>query len=869
MSRWHRSSCQKPDVCVDNEGPGTPRCRACNASVNLGELIDQRQDDVLPSEIPPDEPFGKMDLYWPDCVPYKRTLDAGGMTTVDAATPEMEATGALLPKTVASSIPPIYERNLDLNEFRLVNLSVANDKDSPIHMAIEICRDDDYPEYETVSYAWGGEDNNNVRDRPVYLGEYWDVQLQTKNCWSLLHYLRLRNENRAIWVDAICIDQSNILERDAQVARMADIYQRCLRVVVYLGDDIARPRRKHNRKYTPRYAFDEYQDRVHAPELNLEKLFQLRFFSRVWVIQELLLAPAALVPVHGIDFIVGSHTMKRLASSYPSWDWYTTGAPWVEYACNGYSLRTTNLLEMLRLTWRSQATDPRDRIFGILGLLQDETIAQSIKPDYSLSTLHTYIGIFAYLFLNTKHVALIEKALGRAAPPSFPSWLPDWNLHDVLWDTTWPRWEGKSDKEWENELQNFINAEEIWRKNKKLRQRFSFQLDFVDMFKFYDNERWQPETLIDVAFNKGLLWYSGAYIDPASYALSIHLIHLLKLTSAPGQYFRYYLGGCIVRTYIVRSKACTLHISTSDVPLDLPVIGSEPIDVFMLLRQETPNSRSIGMTCNYILFMRETNTKRAYKLVTACPCFQFCFEGLLSTKERDAWRCESYRPKVNFRDSFRISNNPSRTLYDRLESISTTFQDLNNQDYESSSNPRASLDTLFLSRDWTPNLLLPLCQALLDGSTGHTPPFWDLYVTIFSDRHPNSRPGVSDGYFYATVDPRVFLGYKRGPLEPQWQRKSPVKGWQVVQRSHGLGPLSSKFHVRAEMSKIMNLLIYTKCYNALFSLSHCRHLTGEDELTMLRRGPKDEDRFICDYLWPEAVINGFQTVGRIKKVTIV
>jgi hypothetical protein len=52
---------------------------------------------------------------------------------------------------------------------------------------------------------------------------------------SLLH-LRYEEEDRLIWADGLCIQQSDTAERNQQVDRMGDIYERATRVVVWLGN---------------------------------------------------------------------------------------------------------------------------------------------------------------------------------------------------------------------------------------------------------------------------------------------------------------------------------------------------------------------------------------------------------------------------------------------------------------------------------------------------------------------------------------------------------------------------------------------------------------------------------------------------------
>ncbi|PSN74825.1 hypothetical protein BS50DRAFT_452007, partial [Corynespora cassiicola Philippines] len=55
----------------------------------------------------------------------------------------------------------------------------------------------------------------------------------TKNCGSALRQCRLPHD-RILWVDAICINQTNLEEQEQQVALMQDICKLAARVLVYL-----------------------------------------------------------------------------------------------------------------------------------------------------------------------------------------------------------------------------------------------------------------------------------------------------------------------------------------------------------------------------------------------------------------------------------------------------------------------------------------------------------------------------------------------------------------------------------------------------------------------------------------------------------
>ncbi|XXH05938.1 hypothetical protein Hte_012381 [Hypoxylon texense] len=88
------------------------------------------------------------------------------------------------------------------------------------------------PEYEAISYAWG----QPVYTKPVRIGDSSeDIIMVTENLDSVLRHLRYIDRSRTLWVDSICINQSNDVEKGAQVSMMGEIYRKAKRVVVFLG----------------------------------------------------------------------------------------------------------------------------------------------------------------------------------------------------------------------------------------------------------------------------------------------------------------------------------------------------------------------------------------------------------------------------------------------------------------------------------------------------------------------------------------------------------------------------------------------------------------------------------------------------------
>ncbi|KAK4190859.1 hypothetical protein QBC35DRAFT_489189 [Podospora australis] len=93
-------------------------------------------------------------------------------------------------------------------------------------------------------------------------------------------------------------------------------------------------------------------------------------------------------------------------------------------------IQGSRLHEVLMLTSRSRAFDLRDRVFGVLGLIEPPRFSQEavLRPNYSLSTQQVFVGFFAHLVLQDMH--FLFHAMGAAASDSRLSWAPAWETDE-------------------------------------------------------------------------------------------------------------------------------------------------------------------------------------------------------------------------------------------------------------------------------------------------------------------------------------------------------------------------------------------------------------------------------------------------------
>ena len=119
-------------------------------------------------------------------------------------------------------------------EIRLLHLAPALNHDDPLVCSFSLASFDEDVDYEALSYAWG--DVTPVM--PVSL-EGKEV-LITKNLHSALCHLRYLDQQRILWADALCINQSDLRERTHQVSLMSSIYSRAKFSVGLVGRSLGR-----------------------------------------------------------------------------------------------------------------------------------------------------------------------------------------------------------------------------------------------------------------------------------------------------------------------------------------------------------------------------------------------------------------------------------------------------------------------------------------------------------------------------------------------------------------------------------------------------------------------------------------------------
>jgi hypothetical protein len=96
------------------------------------------------------------------------------------------------------------------------------------------------PKYTTLAYSWGRNKDGDASlcRRLILDGCLLNI---TENLYDfLVQMLHVPGSADLLWIDAVCINQNNNTERNAQVSLMAHIYTMASDLIIWLGEDHTR-----------------------------------------------------------------------------------------------------------------------------------------------------------------------------------------------------------------------------------------------------------------------------------------------------------------------------------------------------------------------------------------------------------------------------------------------------------------------------------------------------------------------------------------------------------------------------------------------------------------------------------------------------
>ncbi|KAI1157524.1 heterokaryon incompatibility protein-domain-containing protein [Nemania serpens] len=263
----------------------------------------------------------------------------------------------------------------------------------------------------------------------------------TSNLWKLLRDIRQADTDRYLWIDAISINQDDDLERGHQVQRMQVIYSGAERVLFYLGETTGAIQNLMNslsalqsQTLGCRWASDDPKwktvwDTIRSKrgmsdgnmtdgiqKRGLEELLARPWFRRVWILQEVANSRRALLCcgrgfIHAQIFALSPRLLGVLLDDHSR----AVFELMPTYSQEGpRKLPNPDFGSVLVNFRRAVASDPRDRIFALIGLCADSLVREVVKPDYTSYESHVIAAAVNYFML---------KDFGRSLEP-----IPELNI---------------------------------------------------------------------------------------------------------------------------------------------------------------------------------------------------------------------------------------------------------------------------------------------------------------------------------------------------------------------------------------------------------------------------------------------------------
>ncbi|RMD41814.1 hypothetical protein DV735_g3318, partial [Chaetothyriales sp. CBS 134920] len=230
--------------------------------------------------------------------------------------------------------------------------------------------------YSTVSYAWG--DPDDATRRILVDGGVFRVR---RNLYELLRHLRQFHAGKAIWIDAITINQADLDEKSRQVQMMSRIYAGTSEVLVWLG-----PRVDHvGHTIRCMLEYEDMTDYAKAVHISRDETFWRGFraintalyWNRVWVIQEFVTPKAGRI-IQG-DRWVGFGCFQQTIRLFDTrvWRWALKPTVFWGRRADDFSEYISNIHPL----WQRRI-DIRDRVYGIMPLA---THGSTLRVDYRLN----------------------------------------------------------------------------------------------------------------------------------------------------------------------------------------------------------------------------------------------------------------------------------------------------------------------------------------------------------------------------------------------------------------------------------------------------------------------------------------------------
>lgn len=305
-----------------------------------------------------------------------------------------------------------------------------------------------------MSYTWGSKSLNTpmvINGRTILVSSDLAEGLQ-----ALAQFPDVAAGKLKVWNDFICLNQLDKLEIQRELKHIPFIFSNAQMVLIWLGPaasesylvmELFQYLDDASAEISPDTLIDSISNEVW---LALLHFLHRPYWRRLWILQELALADPSSILFCGtimaplrslwklLDLIfrdtakVHHRFAMSMGRSYTYYDKDRHNAFSVLSRLQ-YLYRAHQALQqgadcdsqqLMNLCRGSSQLDPRDKIYGIFGLLSPK-ITTLITPDLSATPLEVYADFVRALVKTTKRLNILQTCRINYVQEKFPSWVPD------------------------------------------------------------------------------------------------------------------------------------------------------------------------------------------------------------------------------------------------------------------------------------------------------------------------------------------------------------------------------------------------------------------------------------------------------------
>lgn len=344
----------------------------------------------------------------------------------------------------------------------------------------------EWGDFATLSYTWG-----DPTITEIIIINSVEVQVH-KNLADALRVFRRLNwfqpSHYGLWVDAVCINQMDMAEQSAQVNMMRTIFANSWTTVAYLGNATENSRLaiellkalagtwSDTFEVAPSMVSELEADpgaHGHGRWLALHEFLQRPYWLRLWIVQEIVLAPDNMSMFAGYDSISWRQVRDGLSAIHVNF-WFVKNtclahdrklAQPGEALLDSWDTRSLHhidkdmariamkedlgekrmlMSELLEVASATLASRPVDKVYGLLGVMPVE-VARQITVDYEIDEARLFETV-ARIFIRHEATADILRSGSLWNTAKTASWAPDWTSEQERRDMLKPQLHYAADK---------------------------------------------------------------------------------------------------------------------------------------------------------------------------------------------------------------------------------------------------------------------------------------------------------------------------------------------------------------------------------------------------------------------------------------